>query len=81
MNPTLPLIGWDSIKVPSNWEVEGFGVPIYVNHQYEFTDYKAMVADDMELIDRIYQKNWIIDYNGSSSGPQYTPCIPLCLGW
>ena len=57
MNPTLPLIGWDSIKVPSNWEVEGFGIPIYVNHQYEFSDYKAMVADDLELIDKIYPKN------------------------
>ena len=57
MNPTLRLIDWKKIKVPSNWEVEGFGVPIYVNHQYEFSDYKAMVADDMELIDRIYPKN------------------------
>ncbi len=57
MNPTLLLNDWKTIKVPSNWEVEGFGVPIYVNHQYEFSDYKAMVADDMELIDRIYPKN------------------------
>ncbi len=57
MNPTLRLIDWKKIKVPSNWEVEGFGTPIYVNHQYEFSDYKAMVADDMELIDRIYPKN------------------------
>ena len=57
MNPTLLLSDWDSIKVPSNWEVEGFGIPIYVNHQYEFSDYKAMVADDMELIDQIYPKN------------------------
>ena len=57
MNPTLLLSDWDSIKVPSNWEVEGFGTPIYVNHQYEFSDYKAMVADDMELVDRIYPKN------------------------
>jgi beta-galactosidase len=57
MNPTLLLNDWKTIKVPANWEVEGFGVPIYVNHQYEFSDYKAMVADDMELIDRIYPKN------------------------
>ena len=29
---------WDEIKVPSNWELEGYGVPIYVNVPYEFTD-------------------------------------------
>ncbi len=25
---------WDNIKVPANWEVEGFDVPIYTNVQY-----------------------------------------------
>lgn len=57
MKPSFILNDWKEIKVPSNWEVEGFGIPIYVNHQYEFSDYKAMVADDMELIDKIYPKN------------------------
>ncbi len=57
MNPKADVSNWDDIKVPSNWEVEGFGIPIYVNHQYEFVDYKAMIADDMELVDRIYPKN------------------------
>lgn len=28
--------GWDDIKVPSNWEVEGYGIPIYVNTTYPF---------------------------------------------
>ena len=28
---------WKDIKVPGNWEVQGFGVPIYVNTSYEFT--------------------------------------------
>lgn len=55
MNPGEDLSEWDVIKVPSNWEVEGYGVPIYVNHQYEFADYKAPIADDMEL-DGIYPK-------------------------
>ncbi|TVZ60406.1 beta-galactosidase [Flavobacteriaceae bacterium MAR_2010_105] len=27
---------WATIKVPANWEVEGFGVPIYVNASYPF---------------------------------------------
>ncbi|MGM5470011.1 glycoside hydrolase family 2 TIM barrel-domain containing protein [Flavobacteriaceae bacterium LMO-SS05] len=27
---------WSSIKVPANWEVEGFGIPIYVNASYPF---------------------------------------------
>lgn len=27
---------WDSINVPSNWEIEGFGIPIYVNASYPF---------------------------------------------
>ncbi len=57
MNPKFDASDWDDIKVPSNWEVEGFGVPIYVNHQYEFADYKAPVAEDMELTDGIYPKN------------------------
>jgi len=29
---------WDDINVPANWEVEGYGVPIYVNVPYEFTN-------------------------------------------
>ena len=28
---------WKEIKVPGNWEVQGFGYPIYVNATYEFT--------------------------------------------
>jgi len=28
--------GWDTIKVPSNWQMEGFGTPLYTNVQYPF---------------------------------------------
>merc|ERR1711880_21077 len=31
MDPKNDLNGWDNIKVPSNWEVEGYGIPIYLN--------------------------------------------------
>ncbi|KAA6317792.1 Beta-galactosidase, partial [termite gut metagenome] len=27
---------WHDIQVPGNWEVQGFGIPIYLNHGYEF---------------------------------------------
>lgn len=27
---------WDNFKVPANWEVNGYGTPIYINHGYEF---------------------------------------------
>ena len=32
--------GWDDIKVPGNWERQGFGTAIYCNHQFEFATYK-----------------------------------------
>jgi beta-galactosidase len=28
---------WDDITVPSNWELQGFGVPIYTNSRYPFS--------------------------------------------
>lgn len=27
---------WEEIKVPGNWELQGFGIPIYVNTDFEF---------------------------------------------
>ncbi len=36
-NPTFDVSAWNNIKVPSNWELEGYGIPIYVNQPYEFT--------------------------------------------
>lgn len=33
---SVDVSGWSDIKVPGNWEVQGFGTPIYVNHGYEF---------------------------------------------
>ena len=57
MDPLENVSDWDEIKVPANWEVEGYGVPIYVNHQYEFSDFKASVSAEMEFVDGIYPKN------------------------
>ena len=29
--------GWDSIAVPSNWELQGYGTPIYINSPFEWS--------------------------------------------
>jgi beta-galactosidase len=31
-----PEGGWDEITVPANWEMEGFGPPVYLNTRYPF---------------------------------------------
>lgn len=33
---TVDASKWADINVPGNWEVQGFGDPIYINHGYEF---------------------------------------------
>lgn len=34
--PSFSTAGWDSIPVPSNWEMQGYGTPIYTNIVYPF---------------------------------------------
>jgi len=34
--PGYDVGGWDEIPVPSNWELQGFGIPIYTNSAYPF---------------------------------------------
>ncbi len=42
--------GWDEIEVPGNWQLKGYGVPMYTNVQYPFPiDPRLRAAfDDME---------------------------------
>lgn len=32
--PGYNVAGWETIKVPANWELEGYGTPIYTNVRY-----------------------------------------------
>lgn len=36
IDPLIDFSRWNSIEVPTNWEVQGYGTPIYTNHSYEF---------------------------------------------
>ncbi|MFI3263044.1 MAG: glycoside hydrolase family 2 TIM barrel-domain containing protein [Rikenellaceae bacterium] len=37
VEPNVDFSYWDDIEVPTNWEVQGYGTPIYVNATYEFS--------------------------------------------
>jgi beta-galactosidase len=37
---------WSNIKVPSNWEIQGFGIPLYTNYIYEFPKNPPFVGPD-----------------------------------
>ena len=35
-DPNIDTESWNDIQVPGNWELQGYGTPIYTNHGYEF---------------------------------------------
>ncbi len=35
--PDFDVSGWDDIPVPSNWQMHGYGLPIYVNIRYPWS--------------------------------------------
>jgi len=34
---SFDVSAWDEINVPANWEINGYGIPVYVNIRYEWT--------------------------------------------
>lgn len=40
------ISSWDSITVPSNWEMQGYGTPIYTNITYPFPANPPYIAHD-----------------------------------
>ena len=36
--PSFNVSGWDEIEVPSNWEMKGYGTPLYSNVTYPFAN-------------------------------------------
>ncbi len=39
------ISSWSKIKVPANWQLEGYGDPIYVNIEYEFADRRNPITE------------------------------------
>lgn len=44
--PDLDEAGWNLIEVPSNWELKGFGIPIYTNITYPFPKNPPFVGEN-----------------------------------
>ncbi|MBE2230070.1 MAG: DUF4981 domain-containing protein [Chitinophagaceae bacterium] len=45
-DPALDTRQWKDIAVPSNWELQGFGIPIYTNITYPFPKNPPFVGPD-----------------------------------
>lgn len=50
---------WPEIQVPSNWEIEGYGVPIYVNDRYPFPPNPPYIPNDYNPVGS-YKKSFIV---------------------
>jgi beta-galactosidase len=54
---------WDEITVPSNWQIEGYGIPIYLNIPYVFQNNPPYIQHDYNPLgsyrrDFEIPKNW-----------------------
>ncbi|MCG9792281.1 glycoside hydrolase family 2 TIM barrel-domain containing protein [Flavobacterium algicola] len=44
------LKGWSTISVPSNWEMKGFGIPVYTNRTYMFPANPPFIPHDINNV-------------------------------
>ena len=56
---------WNTIDVPSNWELKGYGIPIYTNHVYVFPANPPFIPHNM-VNNGSYKRNFDIpnSWNG-----------------
>ncbi len=53
------ISNWDEIEVPSNWELQGYGIPIYVNDRYPFPKNPPHIPHDYNPVGS-YKKSFTI---------------------
>lgn len=58
--PEFACNGWSQIRVPGNWETQGFGQPIYTNFQYPFDVNPPFVPQDNPT--GCYRRSFTIPY-------------------
>jgi beta-galactosidase len=55
--------GWANIQVPSNWELKGFGIPIYTNVIYPFPKNPPFISTDNPV--GTYRRSFTVPENWS----------------
>ncbi len=71
--PEYHVEKWDTIQVPSNWQLEGYGVPIYTSSQYPF-------RIDPPRVTREPPKEWTSHQNRNPVG-SYRRMFELPAAW
>ncbi len=71
--PDFDCSSWDHITVPANWEVSGYGTPIYISAGYPF-------KIDPPFVTREPKKDWTTYEERNPTG-QYLRTFQLPDGW
>jgi beta-galactosidase len=66
--PTYDLSNWNKINVPGNWELQGYGMPMYMNHPFDFSPNKRPTPPVLDFIPTI--KNPVGSYRRTFTVPQ-----------
>ena len=61
-NDDYDVSGWPEITVPSNWEIEGYGIPIYTNIVYPFPNNPPFIDHDYNPVGS-YKRSFTIPSN------------------
>lgn len=69
--PDYDVTGWKEIKVPSNWEMKGYGTPIYTNITYPFKkDFPRVMSTPSEKYTVYKERNPVGSYRRDFTIPK-----------
>ncbi|MFK7772300.1 MAG: glycoside hydrolase family 2 TIM barrel-domain containing protein [Saprospiraceae bacterium] len=73
---------WDEIEVPANWEMKGYGIPIYVNDRYPFPKNPPLIPHDYNPVGS-YKKSFTIpkDWDGKEIFIQFGAVKSAAYFW
>jgi len=60
---------WKEIHVPSNWEMNGYGTPIYTNYTYPFKNYPSLILPQKGFTSEV-EENPVGSYRRNFNVPQ-----------